>query len=213
MDQKPNQAEIRRIEEQLSKLLPLGNDQLVEEILSQKPKNRIPDAVFSDPIASVPGNLHHASCFSMVLPVLTGLGGTVLGAVIMFVIFTFAVSPKVEIREIVRYVPMETAAQEPETQVEQPLQLPEQEKPTPQIEEKRSTDSWFLAMFPRLTPPRQEARKMLDLDEMIERQRTIAQNSSRTRPRQYWIEERKSEIVPANFNPEQYKALLEELCL
>ena len=216
MTQKPNESEIDWIEKQLSTLSPLGDDRLVETILAQKSGNPIPSVLFSDQAASVPGNLH-ASCFSTLLPVLTGLGGTVLGAVVVFLFFTLGVSPRVEIREIVRYVPAETVIQEPETPT---LPLPESkgiEKPVhriaDQIAENSRNDSWFPVVFPLLNPPRQEARKTLDLDEMIERQRMIAQNQERYPQKSYRFDGRKSEILPTNFNSEQYKALIEELSL
>ena len=214
MDQKQNNSEIQGLEERLSALIPLGDSSLEDKILSQNPKNTFSGVVLSEPIASIPGNLHHVSCLSAMLPVLTGFSGAVLGAVAMFLIFTFATSPQVEIREVVRYVAVES--EKPELALTLPLQetetvaLPEQ-KILP-LEQPRQ-NVWLGATFSFLNPPQRDVRTMLDLDAMIERQRLLAQNYNRNAPRQYRTYEQKTEISPTNFHSEEYQSLLDELCL
>ena len=171
--------------------------------------------------ASVP--THHASCLASTMPLLAGFCGGIIGAALMFLVMTACVSPKVEIREVVRYVPQEAsldkvaanlrAAEEiqPEIKPDEPKQavpLPPKVKSQAPPQALRELP-WFLAMLKPLTCMEAHVTVVMngtcDLDAMLERRAELARQAQRFEPRPQLIQYNRSNDPPSNFSPLMYR--------
>ncbi|MDR1959413.1 MAG: hypothetical protein LBQ54_10305 [Planctomycetaceae bacterium] len=104
-----NHEEIEYWERRLAELSPAPNEELAAEILAaaeRKGKGPPLPPIPGEP-AVFPGSVTPSSCFVSSLPVLTGLAGAVLGAAAMYFAVPFVLPPKIEVREVVRFVPRE----------------------------------------------------------------------------------------------------------
>ena len=229
MKRETNQKDLEMLERRLAALVPVENEELVANILTviQQNTQDASSTAIGSALASGQnsGNVglptQHASCLASTLPLLTGLCGGMIGAALMFLVMTAFASPKAEIREVVRYVPVEVSPPQvveeqtiptaPETQ---PKPSPPQAKPpVPQVPRELP---WFLAMLRPLSALESNISMVAmnntcDLDAMIERRAELARQAQRYEPPPLLIRHTISSERPSEFSPLMYKEMIEEV--
>ena len=232
MKRETNQKDLEMLERRLAALVPIENEGLAANILAaiqQNTQNASSTAIDSALVSGQnSGNVglptQHASCLASTLPLLTGLCGGMIGAALMFLVMTAFASPKVEIREVVRYVPVEVSPPQvveeqtplvaPTTPEERPEPSPPQAKPpVPQVPRELP---WFLAMLRPLSALESNISMVAmnnpcDLDAMIERRTELARHAQRYEPPPLLIRHTISNDRPSEFSPLMYKEMIEEV--
>lgn len=234
MKRETNSSDLEKLERRLAALVPVENEELAASLLSQVQGNPFPaldSALASGQIlsgANVP--TRHVSCMASTLPLLTGIGGGMIGAALMFLVMTALASPKVEIREVVRYVPVEVSPPVQEIQIEdeQKSTAPEEssQPSPPETQPKMPPKSqpqaprelpWFLAMLKPLTAFEANVTIAMntsgDLDAMLERRAEIARQARHYEPRPLLIQYDRSNDPPSEFSPVMYKDMIENFNL
>lgn len=226
MKRETNQNEREKLERRLAALVPVENEELATNILSQLAEKPFPalDSAFAtgqtQPDASPP--VHHASCVASTLPLLAGLCGGMIGAALMFLIMTAFTSPKVEVREVVRYVQVEVPAEVPQPEAETPpetLMTEEETRPAvPKVKPSTPRElPWFLAMLKPLTALEANAGRYVamndprDVDAMLKRHNelALARQAHYQEPRLQLIQYKRSNVSPSEFSPLMYKDIVD----
>jgi len=203
---------LSNIEERLAALEPTPDDELAARILHTIDAKHCPIAVPTQIFAQVAQPTVHSSCFASSLPLLTGIAGTLLGAAVMFLAVTFFVPPKVEVREVVRYVHVETQVDTPSVVEDIKPDVPEPVAPPPKSQEPRELP-WLLAwLYPGFMFKATDVRSadlMADLDAMIEQRAKIAKNSANMEPRPQFVRFERENNTPSEFSPMGYRNMIE----
>jgi len=232
MKRETNQKDLEMLEQRLAAIVPVEDEKLAANILIAIQQNTQDAASTAIDSALASGQnsgnvglpMQHTSCLASTLPLLTGLCGGMIGAALMFLVITAFASPKVEIREVVRYVPVEVSPQKvvEEQTALAPLPVPEEKPepsppqakpPVPQVPRELP---WFLAMLRPLTALESNISMVAmnnpsDLDAMIERRAELARQAQRYEPPPLLIRHTISNDRPSEFSPLMYKEMIEEV--
>lgn len=236
MTRKSDPSDIEKLECRLASLMPVENEELAVRILARLEEKKLPvlDSVLESgqflPGANTP--TQHASCMASTLPMLTGIVGGIVGAALMFLVMTAYASPKVEIREVVRYVPVEVSAPVSTNHAEteaRPVE-PVEKQESPETKEKTQQPGlktkpqvqrelpWFLAMLRPLAAIESNASLIAtnnpcDIDAMLERRNEIARQARFSEPRPQLIRYQPSNDPPSDFSPVMYRQMIENFNL
>ncbi len=214
MKRKTNKPNFDRLEARLAALVPMPDDELAAKILLAAEDKTLPSPVPAQVFTQMSQPAQHASCFASTLPLLTGLAGGLIGAAVMFFAVTLFLPPKVEIREVVRYVPVESPP-EPETvsknaETPGPEVVPDK-TPREKTPEKPRELPWVLALFyPTRSPQAVAYRGPADLDAMIEQRAQLARQSALAEPRPQLLSLPRTKAAPSEFSPLMYRETIEK---
>ena len=205
------------LEDRLAALEPVSDDELAGRILHAIETRHCPVALPTQFFAQVAQPAQHSSCFAFSLPLLTGIAGGLIGAAVMFLAVTFFVPPRVEIREVVRYVPTEVSVDVPvERQPEikpaepEPKVQPDEPSPKSNPQEIRKLP-WVLAwLYPVVTNQTLAYNAPADLDAMLEQRARLARNSANREPRPQLVRFERDNSPPSEFSPVMYKDMIEK---
>ena len=229
MKRETNQKDLEMLERRLAALVPVENKELAANMLADIQQNtqNVSSTAIDSALSSGQnsGNVglptQHASCLASTLPLLTGLCGGMIGAALVFLVMTEFASPKVEIREVVRYVLVEVSPQQVvEEQTPQAAPTVPEEKPEPSPPQTRPQVPrelpWFLAMLRPLSALESNISMVAmnntcDLDAMIERRAELARQAQRYESPPLLIRHTISNDRPSEFSPLMYKEMIEEV--
>ena len=215
-----------QIEEQLAALEPVTDDELAARILCALETRHCPVSFPTQVFSQVAQPTQYFSCFASTFPLLTGIAGGLIGAAVMFFAVTFFMQPKVEIREVVRYVAVEVPAEQPIsipiTIIEPHVQPTELPKPKPQPPR---TLPWVLAwLSPFVTEPLLAYSTPTDVagrfysdsarvDAMIEQRARLAKNAANFQPLPQLVSYEPNKAAPSEFSPIMYREMIDKMSL
>ena len=204
------------LETQLTALEPAPDDELAARILLAAENRHRPVALPTHVFAQIAQPTQHTSCFASTLPLLTGIAGGLIGAAVMFLAVTFFVPPKVEIREVVRYVSAEPAVETQSDVQNDPITQPAETVPVdppkvkPQPQPSREVP-WVLAwLYPRVTWQTVAYNAPADLDAMLEYRSRLAKNAANFEPRPQLVRYERNSGPPSEFSPLMYREMIEK---
>jgi len=213
---------LSKIEEQLAALEPMPDDELAAGILCALETRHCPVSLPTQIFAQVAQSTQHHSCFASGLPILTGIAGGLIGAALMFFAVTVFMTPRVEIREVVRFVPLEVSVDVPvETSPEIKPTVPEpkvkpiepQSKPQ-EIQKLPWVLAWLSPIFNRDTvADLRTADMMHDLDAMIEQRARLAKNAANMPSRPQLVLYEPNNSPPSGFSPIHYREMMDKMSL
>ena len=203
------------LETQLTALEPVPDDELAARILIAAENRHCPVALPTQILAQIAQPTQHTSCFASTLPLLTGIAGGLIGAAVMFLAVTFFVPPKVEIREIVRYVSAEPAVETQSDVQNDPITQPAETVPIdppkvkPQPQPSREVP-WVLAwLYPRVTWQAVAYNAPVDLDAMLEHRSQLAKHAANFEPRPQLVRYERNNSPPSEFSPLMYREMID----
>ena len=229
---------LSRLEEQLVGLQPASDDELAARILCALETRHCPVPLPTQVFAQVAQPTQHTSCFASGLPILTGIAGGLIGAAVMFFAVTFFMPPRVEIREVVRFVPVAAAglraadekvnvdkvaeenlrATEAEA-ADKPADKPKPTEPSPRSKPQESRElpwvlAWLSPIFSRDAVADLRAADMMhDLDAMLEQRARLARNAVNMEPRPQFVRFERDNSPPSEFSPIHYREMMDQMSL